>query len=158
MTQDRPEGVFQLAGGNLNSASSKDVQEWKISDIHCILETWDVQGGGFSEVGIDWQNLQWTKRLDSWLRSGPDEYCTSAAYNQNENVKTLVRQQGGIALFAGKEVRQYITRATGDFRGLGRWNSWLIQADPCHRTWIIVAYQVGQAWQGGIWTIYQQHA
>jgi hypothetical protein len=50
MTQDRPEGVFRLAGGNLNSASSKDVQERKISDIHHILETWDVQGGGFSEV------------------------------------------------------------------------------------------------------------
>jgi hypothetical protein len=53
MTQDRPEEVFQLAGGNLNSTSSKDVRR-KISDIHCILETWDVQGGGFSEVGIDW--------------------------------------------------------------------------------------------------------
>jgi hypothetical protein len=117
--QDRPEGVFRLAGGNLNSASPKDVQERKISDIHRILETWDIQGGGFSEVGIDWRNLQ-RKRLDSWLQSGPDKYSTSAAYNQNEHVKTLVRQQGGIALFAGKEVRQYITRATGDFRGLGR--------------------------------------
>ncbi len=140
MMQDRPEGVFRLAGGNFNSASSKDVQERKISDIHCILETWDVQGGGFSEVGIDWQNLQRIKGLDSWLRSGPGKYRTSAAYNQNEHVKTSVCQQGGIALFAGKEVRQYITRATGDFRGLGCWNSWLIQADPCHRTWMIVAY------------------
>jgi hypothetical protein len=59
---------------------------------------------------------------------------------------------------AGKEVRQYITRATGDFRGLGRWNSWLIQADPSDYTQMVVAYQVGQAWQGGIRTIYQQHA
>ncbi len=57
MTQDRPEGVFRLVGGNLNSASSKDVRERKISDIHRILEMWDVQGGGFSEVGIDWRNL-----------------------------------------------------------------------------------------------------
>ncbi len=65
MKQDRLEGVFRLAGGNLNSASSKDVQERKISNIHHILETWDVQGGGFSEVRIDWRNLQWTKRLDS---------------------------------------------------------------------------------------------
>jgi hypothetical protein len=54
MTQDRPKGIFQLAGGKLNSASSKDMREQKISDIHCILETRDVQGGGFSEVGIDW--------------------------------------------------------------------------------------------------------
>ncbi len=33
MTQDRPEGVFQLLGGDLNSALSRDVCNRKISDI-----------------------------------------------------------------------------------------------------------------------------
>jgi hypothetical protein len=89
-TQDRPEGVFRLAGGNLNSVSSKNVWEQKISDIHCILETWDVQGGGFSEVGIDWQSLQRAKQLGSWFQSGPVKYRTSAAHNLNKYVKTLV--------------------------------------------------------------------
>jgi hypothetical protein len=46
MTQDRPEGVFQLAGGNLNSASSKDVREWKISNIHCIFGNMGRPGRG----------------------------------------------------------------------------------------------------------------
>jgi hypothetical protein len=45
----------------------------------------------------------------------------------------------------------------GDFRGLRRWNSWIIQADPSHRTRLVVAYQVGQARQRGLRTIYQQH-
>jgi hypothetical protein len=44
----------------------------------------------------------------------------------------------------------------GDFRGLGRWNSWIIQADPSHKTRMVVAYQVGQARQRGLHTIYQQ--
>ena len=128
------------------------MRDCKILDIHCILETWDIQGGGF------WKNLQQAKRLDSWFRSGLYKYRTSAAHNQNKHIKNSVRQQGGIALFAGKDLRQYITRAVGDFQGLGRWNSWLIQADPSHCTRMIVAYQVGQAWQGGTRTIYHQHA
>jgi hypothetical protein len=51
--QVRPEGVFCLVGGNLNCASTKEVRDRKVSDIHWMLETWDVQGGGFSKIGID---------------------------------------------------------------------------------------------------------
>jgi hypothetical protein len=53
MPQDRPEGAFQLLGANLNSASSHDVCRCKISNIHQLIETWDIQCGGFSEVGIE---------------------------------------------------------------------------------------------------------
>jgi hypothetical protein len=45
----------------------------------------------------------------------------------------------------------------GNFRGLGRWSAWIIQADPSHRIRMVVAYQVGQARQRGLRTIYQQH-
>ncbi len=74
----------------------------------------------------------------------------------NENVSS-VHQQGRIALFAGKELRQYIKSSSKDFRHLGRWNSWLILADPSHQTRVIVAYQVGASKPKGIMTIYQQH-
>ena len=158
MQQDRPEGVFRLLGGNLNSASSREVRNRKISDIMRVIETWDVQAGGFSEMGIDWRNVARSKQINSWFCSGTDSYRTSVANNHQEAVPTTTRQQGGIALFAGKEVRQYIAKSERDFRGLGRWNSWLIQSDPSHRTRMVVAYQVGQARQKGIQTIYQQHA
>jgi hypothetical protein len=110
------------------------------------------------EVGIDWLNVACSKQINSWFCSGTDSYCTSVANNHQEVVPTTTRQQGGIALFAGKEVRQYISKMERDFRGLGRWNSWLIQSDPSHRTRMVVAYQVGQARQKGTQTIYQQHA
>ncbi len=58
----------------------------------------------------------------------------------------------------GKEVRQYISHTEKDFRDLGCWNSWVIQSDLSHRTRLVVVYQVGQAWQSRIRTIYQQHA
>ena len=99
-----------------------------------------------------------SKQFDSWLRSGTDDYCTSVSNNHQELVPISTRQQGGIALFAGKEIRQYISHTERDVRDLGRWNSWVIQSDPSHRTRLVVAYQVGQARQKGIQTIYQQHA
>ncbi len=158
MPQDRPEGVFQLLGRNLNNALSCDVRDCKISDILRLIETWDVQCGGFSEVGIEWRNISCSNQLNSWFCSGTDMYCTLAANNHQEYVPTSIRQQGGIALFVGKEVWQYISRTEKDFRDLGCWNSWAIQSDPSHRTRLVVAYQVGQAWQSGTQTIYQQHA
>ncbi len=152
------EGVFRLLGGNLNSVSSKEVRERKIFDIHRLIETWDVQGRGFSEIGIDWRKLPQSKGLASWFQTSHDEYQTATARNTNENVPTSIRQQGGIGLFAGKELRQYIARSSGDFRGLGEWHSWIIQADPSHRTRMVVAYQVRRSRQQGPRNIYQQHA
>ncbi len=152
-----PEGVFLLVGGNFYCASTKEVRDRKVSDIHWILETWDVQGGGFSKIGIDWRRIPQRKHLDSWFRTCQDEYRTSASHNSYEAITMTTQQQGGIAIFAGKEFRQYILRSMGDFRGLDRWSSWIIQADPSHRTRMVVAYQVGQARQRGLLTIYQQY-
>jgi hypothetical protein len=145
MRQDRPEEVFRLLGGNLNSASSREVRNRKISDIMKVIETWDAQTRGFLEVDIAWRNVARSKQINSWFRLETDSYRTSVANNHQEAVPTTTRQQGGIALFAGKEVRQYISKTKRDFRGLGRWNLWLIQSDPSHRTKMVVAYQVGQA-------------
>jgi hypothetical protein len=93
MQQDRPEGVFHLLGGNLNSALSREVRNRKISDIMRVIETWDAQAGGFLEVGIVWQNMARSKQINSWFRLGTDSYCTSVANNHQEAVPTMTRQQ-----------------------------------------------------------------
>ena len=67
MQQNRPEGVFRLLGGNLNSASSREVQNRKNSDIMRVIKTWDVQAGGFLEMGIDWRNVAHSKQINSWF-------------------------------------------------------------------------------------------
>ncbi len=124
--------------------SSRDMHNQKTSDILWLIETWDVQCGGFSEVGIEWQNISRSMQLDSWFWLGTDVYRTLVAHNFQEHVQTLVQQQGGIALFVGKDVSQYIAHTERVFRGLGCWNSWVIQSKPSHRTRMVVAYQVGQ--------------
>jgi hypothetical protein len=78
MTQDRPEGVFQSAGGNLNSASSKDVWELKISNIHCILEC------GTSREGAS-QKLESTGKISNGQNNeahGSDQDQTSTVHQQ----------------------------------------------------------------------------
>jgi hypothetical protein len=157
MKEERPNGVFRFMGGQLNSAAStKSVRDKKIADIHQIIDQWDVQGGGFSEIGINWQRLTHARGFSAWFRSHPDDFLTSTAHNTNEKVSSL-HQQGGIALFTGKELRQYIKSSSKDSRRLGRWNSWLILADPSHPIRVIVAYQVGASKPKGVMTIYQQH-
>jgi hypothetical protein len=60
-----PEGVFRLVGKHLNCASTKEVRDRKVLDIHRILKTWDVQGGDFSEIGTDWRRIPQRKHLNS---------------------------------------------------------------------------------------------
>jgi hypothetical protein len=156
MKEERPDGVFRFMGRKINSAATKTVRDKKMADIHQIIDQWNVQGGGFSEIGINWQRLPHARGFSAWFRSHPDDFLTSTAHNTNKNVSS-VHQQGGTALFDGKELRQYIKSSSKDFRSLGRWNSWLISADPSYLTRVIVAYQVGASKPKGIMTIYQQH-
>jgi hypothetical protein len=91
MPQIHPKRVFCLVGGNLNSALLKEVWERIFSDIHRILETWDIQGGRFSEVGIDWRKLPQAKGLASWFRRANNKYQTLAAHNKNKDIPTKIR-------------------------------------------------------------------
>ncbi len=119
MKEGIPDGVFRLMGRQLNSAATRAVRDKKIADIHQIIDQWDVQGGGFLEVGINWQRLPHARGFSAWFRSHPDDFLTSTTHNMNENVNSMC-QQGRIALFAGKELRQYIKLSSEDSRRLGR--------------------------------------
>ncbi len=119
MKDERPDGVFRLMGRQLNSAATKSVRDKKIADIHQIIDQWDVQGKGFSEIGINWHRLTHVRGFSTWFRSHPDDFLTSTAHNMNENVSSLC-QQGRIALFTSKELRRYIKASSKDSRHLGR--------------------------------------
>jgi hypothetical protein len=154
MKEDRPNGVFRLLGGQLNSAATARTRDRCITDLDRIINKWDVQGGGFLEVGINWSCLPRTQQLDSWFRASHEEVCTSMAHNKNENKS--IGQPGGIGLFACKEQMQYICSSSGNTRKLGRWNCWSVYADSNHRTRIVVAYLVSTN-KSGEKTIYCQH-
>ncbi len=118
MKEDRPDGVFRLMGGQLNSAATTRMKDRRITDLDRIIQKWDVQEGGFSEVGVNWSGLPRTQQLDSWFWASHKEARTSTTHNKNESKS--IRQPGGIGLFACKELMQYIRSSSTNTRKLGR--------------------------------------
>lgn len=157
MTKNRPQGVFRIMAGNVNHMSMPVNRDEKIARIEWLQEEWDIQAIGLVEVRVDWRKETTPGKLSEWFRSDRDEYKT--AYTHNTCDEAIARSQPGcVAMIGCKELRQYIRRATPDFRNLGRWHSWLIGKDPTHSTRVIFAYQViKQGNNKGMKTILQQH-
>ena len=155
MNQRRPEGVYRFMGAQLNSMSSADRRDKKVTDIKRILNDWDVQGGCFQEVGINWSALNYNRNMTSWFRLENSETRTHTAHNTHENIE--LSQQGGVAQFLCKDLITFARETESDFRGLGRWSSWLLYASPSHKTRLVTAYNLGKRKSNYLGTVYQQH-
>jgi hypothetical protein len=131
MTRSRPDQVFRLMAGNVNNMANNIVRRGKICEIQYIVDQWDIQAIGLSEVGIDFRKVHPNKNISSWFRANREKYRTSIAHN-TEDPTISISQPGGIALIACKELKQYIQDSRGDFRKLGRWISWIIGTTPDH--------------------------
>ena len=155
LTTERPNGVFRLMGGQINGASSVERRDKKVADLSRIIDHWDVQGGCLQEIGINWSAIGYDRNMMSWFRFDRREAKTITAHNTHENISA--KQQGGVAQFACKELSQYTKESEPDFRGLGRWCSWLIYAHPTHKTRLVSAYNLGGGTSSYLGTVYQQH-
>jgi hypothetical protein len=54
MPQKWPDGVFQILGGQLNSATLAETWTCKMGDIVCMINKWEIQEGAQLEVGLNW--------------------------------------------------------------------------------------------------------
>ena len=144
MTKARPDQVFRLMAGNVNNMANRVVRQRKICEIQQLIDQWDIQGAGLSEVGVDFRKVSHDKNMASWFRANREKYRTSIAHNTKDPAVSI-SQPGGIGLIACKELKQYIHDSRGDFRKLGRWNSWVIGPNPEHRTRMVVSYQVSKS-------------
>ena len=151
----RPPSVFRFLGGQLNGMCTRSVRDRKLSQIHQLIDNWEIQGCCFQEVGINWSALPSQERMDSWFRHRHADFFLITAHNTHENFGP--RQQGGVAIMMGEELRSYAKEREPDFRGLGRWCSWRIYATPTHVTRIISTYNTGKNRSNLLGTIYQQH-
>jgi hypothetical protein len=86
---------------------------------------------------------------------------TNAAWNKHEGPAegNGSHLQGGTALLAFHEMIKVVksTKGGNDFRGLGRWASWVMTIDSKHRTRVVAVYGVGKSKVKGLGTVYQQH-
>ena len=155
MVEDKEDGVFRIMGANLNGMSGREVREIKIKDIVRIAEVWDVSGGCFSEVGINWARRRYGDRLHDWIREKFEDARVITEYNTTENISKS--QVGGVAQLTRGTLAQYARTSTGDFRGLGRWASWMYYADPNHVTRVVAAYNLGPHHSKQYGSAYQQY-
>ena len=154
MATPRPDGVFRILGGQLNSASSTEVRSRKVKDVVGLINEWEVQAGCLSEVGVNWSSYPSSANLASWFREEIQDIKTHTAHNKHENVAH--HQPGGTATFACRELTRYAKERTTDSRGLGRWCSTLFFADPAHKFRLVSAYHIGRHKPRGSTTIFQQ--
>jgi hypothetical protein len=126
----------------------------KTGDLVRICQEFEVQGGGLSEVGVNWSTFPASANLASWLRDNIPDVRTHAAHNRHEGVAHY--QPGGTATFASGELVRHMKQTGDDFCSLGRWCSILFYSDPTHRTRFVAAYNVGRQSPKGLKTIYQQ--
>ena len=155
LKEEREEGVFRIMAGQLNSISGTAVKARKLQDIKRLIQTWDVQGGCLSEVGINWTRQRRSERLQEHLRKDFEDIRVITSNNTTENIS--VSQVGGVAQFVLGELAQYARSSSQDFRGLGRWNSWQIYADRSHVTRIVSAYNLAHHQSMEFGSAYQQY-
>jgi hypothetical protein len=121
MEQWRPDGIFRFLGGQLNSASSTEVRMRKVEDLLRLINNWEVQGGGLSEMGVNWGTYPSSANLASWFKDKIPDMRTHTAHNVHE--KVCHHQPEGTATFSCRELVRYIKQRGIDHRGLGRWCS-----------------------------------
>ena len=152
---ERPTDTFRIMSGQLNGMCSTTVRDRKLRQIEEIIDKWDVQAGCFQEVGINWSALPRQEQMTSWFRHNKASFATTTSHNTTESLGQ--RQQGGVAIIIGDELRMYAKEHEPDFRGLGRWCSWRLYSSPGHVTRIVSTYNVGRQKPKHLGTIYQQH-
>jgi hypothetical protein len=123
MVQQRPDGIFSFVGGQLNSASSMEVWMHKVVKLTRLINDWEVQARGLSEVGVIWGTYPSPANLALWFRDNIPDMRTHTAHNTHKKVGH--HQPGGTATFLCRELICYIKQRCMDHQGLGRWCSTL---------------------------------
>jgi hypothetical protein len=153
----RPSGHWRWLFGNLNCLATHKVRNYKASQLDDIVTTYDVNGHGYVEVGIDTRLLKPSETIDSILQIKSPTRVAMA--NNKYQPKIGLAQQGGCTVIAQGEVCQYakVSKGANDHRNLGRWASMILSSHPDQRTRIVTAYNVGKTKPEGLKTVYQQH-
>jgi hypothetical protein len=127
------EGDWRLIYGNFGNLSTAKTRNWKAAQIRTLASYYQANFIAGNEVGLNMSFYKSSCDIASLL--GFDTNSSSTyAYNKHENFGRC--QRGGCALIALGEVCQYVHKTKGgrDFRGLGRYDSFLLYANPGIKT------------------------
>ena len=125
----RPEGVFRGMSVQLNNMSTTRVRNRKARKLTHVMKKYEVQFVGLGEVGVNWL-LAMRLRLLSLLPDLTQQARTMTAHNKHERI--ALHQPGRVGTIAVGKILNYYKKGSNDFRGLGRWTSFKLQAVQGH--------------------------
>ena len=110
MDTQRPDRVFCILGGQLNSASSLEARTRNVADVVRLINDWEVQAEFLSDVRVNWSRYPSSANLVSWFRDEIPDIKTNTAINKHENVAH--HQPGGACtVYQGTDKRSQRIRA-----------------------------------------------
>lgn len=138
--------------------ATPSARDRKVDGITKLVEAFDINGVVICETCVNWSTLSHGRRMKSWFDNLMErEIQVNTAHNIH-GPTTAVWQPGGTGMLFTHELLQYSRNKDNDFRGLGRWSSWVLQSNPNHRTRIVVAYCPGNRGnKPGLTTVANQH-
>jgi hypothetical protein len=152
----RPNGVYRFMYCQLNSASTNESRELKSEEILTLVDKYDIQGVAIAEHCTNFSRYQSSQGLQSWFQQGGRNVKATSAHNRHAGKNAPKYLPGGTGLIAFNELIQCVKTSNVDFRGLGRFTSWVLSKGPNHRTRFVIAYGVGRGRPKGLSTHYQQ--
>jgi hypothetical protein len=132
----------------LNNMSTAKVRNRKARQLTHVIRKYEVHFVGLGEVGHQLQLL-------SLLPNLRQRAHTMTAHNTHKRI--ALHQQGGVGTIAIGELLNYYKKGSNDFRGLGRWTSFKIQAAQGHSLRVVQAYGVLPQRSREFGSVGQQH-
>ena len=123
--KDRVRAFF----GQLNNMSTKSVREVTCKSLRYIENKYDTDIHLYNEHGMNGKNIPKGSNFDSWMGDrGMSKYIM--AYNEHDTEYEGMHQPGGTAIRVTGAMTQYLRKKSPDSRGLGRYCSVVMWANP----------------------------
>ena len=129
--------------------STKPIRDVKVKGIKWIENKYDVDIGLYNEVGVNMKNSLKGSDFQGWMGDHGKSRCVMA-YNVKEESAKTIHQPGGTAIRVRGTLTQYVKSTSKDSRGLGRYCSVVLWANPNQKCRMVAACDVCKGKPKGI--------
>jgi hypothetical protein len=155
LATERTNGTFRGLYVQLNGMRTNKIRNRKAAILQSLCRRYDIGIASFAEVGVNRSRSKHKKRLLTLLPDLSQSACCSTSHNRHDR-SGAIKQQGGTGILVLGDLIQFYRKGRKDFRGLGRWDSCLLQDSPGHRTRYVQGYAVIDRFTPHLDSIYQQ--
>ena len=155
MSAEKKKGRIRVLFCQLNNMSTKAVRDVKVKGLKHLERVYDTDIHMYNEHGVNCDNGTRNTNFNSWMGDAGRSRCVMA-YNKHDKEYEGVHQPGGTAVRVTGAMTQYVRKTNEDFRGLGRYCSVVMWANPNKKCRFVSVYNICKGKPKGLRTQYQQ--